>query len=598
MEAKAKSITFLADEGCVQIPFFQRGYVWNRTNWEDMLIDLLEFNKSHFLGSLILKQQSAITGEPKKVLVIDGQQRLTTISILLKAIYDLFDTETQKNTCNELLKYLFYKRYATDKKYLIKINHSRIDSSYYKRVIGEIEYGVLLGYPINELNQIDDKSNRILQCYKYFYDSLKKETADTLIKLFNHLLNSENKIIVLIDLTEHDNEQSIFDTINSAGIRLSGTDIVKNALFQRAMELIEKDEVIQLYEKYWDNVFAVDDDSINFWGAQKSTGRLMRDNSEILLQTIAVIKGIFDPEEHTLSELPDLFKEKISSCNESEIRLIIEEISEYAQIYREFIPVFDGSTLFSFCNYMQRAFHILDVCEISTFHPYIIYLLKKYKGNDSIIEQRVYQLEKLIIQRMITQRETKSYNKQCKDFINDENSIAQKLAEITEIEIANGLKSISNKNATLLLFWIELYRRNNDNMQSVKELKYNYSLEHIMPQKWEEYWIDIVVFDDNDQAIQDAEQAKSVRYKRLYSLGNMTLLNTRLNTSLRNYVFERKIEGEGRKKGIRHYSELWITKKDIIESYDNGQIEWNEKQIKTRENSLTKEILEIWNKAH
>jgi uncharacterized protein with ParB-like and HNH nuclease domain len=97
---------------------------------------------------------------------------------------------------------------------------------------------------------------------------LNNKSQEIKINLFNHLLNSENKIIVLIDISEHDNEQAIFDTINSAGVRLSGTDIVKNALFQRAMELMDKDEVIRLYEEYWDKVFAIDDDALNFWNTQ------------------------------------------------------------------------------------------------------------------------------------------------------------------------------------------------------------------------------------------------------------------------------------------------------------------------------------------
>ncbi|GEM_PF-3472404 len=112
-----------------------------------------------------------------------------------------------------------------------------------------------------------------------------------------------------------------------------------------------------------------------------------------------------------------------------------------------------------------------------------------------------------------------------------------------------------------------------------RELKYNYSLEHIMPQKWEEYWHVVPVYNETGVEETDHEKAKSIRYSKIYSLGNMTLLNSRLNTSLRNFIFKRKIEGEGRKKGIRHYSELWITKSDIIDKYDNGEKIWNEVSI-------------------
>lgn len=110
MKAEAMSLTFLGNEGLVRIPFFQRGYVWNIENWDDILIDLLDFNKSHFLGSLILKQLEKQTGKPKEVLVIDGQQRLTTLSVLLRALYNSFDAETQKNCDSSVKNYLFFKK--------------------------------------------------------------------------------------------------------------------------------------------------------------------------------------------------------------------------------------------------------------------------------------------------------------------------------------------------------------------------------------------------------------------------------------------------------------------------------------------------------
>ena len=130
MKAEAMSLTFLGNEGLVRIPFFQRGYVWDITNWEDILTDLFDFEKSHFLGSLILKQQEKQTGKPKEVLVIDGQQRLTTLSVLLRATYNSFDEETQKNCESSLRNYLFFKKNQTDKNYFVKIEHSKIDKKH------------------------------------------------------------------------------------------------------------------------------------------------------------------------------------------------------------------------------------------------------------------------------------------------------------------------------------------------------------------------------------------------------------------------------------------------------------------------------------
>ena len=88
MKAETRALSFLRTEGIVKIPFFQRSYVWNEKNWEDLIVDLLKTGKRHFLGSLILKQVETQSGSPKQVLVIDGQQRLTTLTILLRALFN------------------------------------------------------------------------------------------------------------------------------------------------------------------------------------------------------------------------------------------------------------------------------------------------------------------------------------------------------------------------------------------------------------------------------------------------------------------------------------------------------------------------------
>jgi len=591
------SLTFLANEGSVTIPFFQRGYVWDKANWEDILVDLLNSSKSNFLGSLILKQQPKQTGKPKDVLIIDGQQRLTTLSILLKALYDTFDGDVKKNCEASVNSFLFYKKNATDSKLYVKINHSHIDSAHYTRIItsqlSSNDYNAIIVSDNSDKNPINIKFNKILQCYKYFKEELTPMNFSIREGLFNRLSDNENKILVLIDLTEKDNEQAIFDTINNAGIRLSSADTVKNALFQKAIELLGSlDPVLPLHKEFWEDIFSNDEDSINFWDTERLTGRLRRDNIELLLHAIAVIKGFFDPDKNTLADIPSLYKDYINKLDEPKIITFIKEIAKYAKLYREKILSFDRSSLFSYDNVPQRLFHILSQCEISTFHPYILSLY--FKHDDVNIIPELCKLEKFIIRRLITNQETKSYNKTCRDFINDNSMINAKITEISDISIQSGLQSITNKNASLLLFWTELYRRFNDNKQSVKELKYNYSLEHILPQKWEEYWISVPVVDKDSKQISDSNEAKKERYSRIYSIGNMTLLNSSLNTSLRNYVFERKIEGEGKKKGIRAYADLCITKDDILSIYDKGDKVWNEKKIIDRTNSLAMEILEIW----
>ena len=597
MKAEAMSLTFLGNEGMVRIPFFQRGYVWNIENWDDIFTDLLDFNKSHFLGSLILKQLEKQTGKSKEVLIIDGQQRLTTLSVLLRALYNSFDADTQNNSEASIKNYLFFKKNQTDKEFFVKIEHSKIDKKYFQKVIkNEVtqdEYDAIVVE--NPVTKTSSKHSKVLQCFKYFTEKLMTIDVNKRLELFNRLLDQENKILVIIDLSEKEDEQAIFDTINSSGVRLSSADIIKNALFQKALDLFDNTEEVEtLYTENWQNIFLLDEEAINFWDTTRTTGRLMRDNIEILLHSVAVIKGVFDPDKHTLSDLSNLYKSYLSKVNKTDLEAFIQEFSKYAKLFREKIQVFNASTLFTYNDNYSRLSHILSVCEISTFHPYILFLLYKYEHHESKLFEELKKIEQFVIRRMITKSETKSYNKMCKEFIKDSSAIDEKILEQTNGDILNGLSSISNKNATLLLFWVELYRRAKDNRQSVKELKYNYSLEHIMPQKWEEYWSKVDVVDSASNIISDPEEAKKERNSKIYSIGNMTLLNSSLNTSIRNYEFSRKIEGEARKRGIRYYADLGITRFDILDIYDQGDQVWDEKKIIDRTANLANDIITMW----
>ena len=589
MKAEARSLTFLANEGSVKIPFFQRAYVWNKDNWEELISDLLDSGKSHFLGSLILKQVEIQSGDTKQVLVIDGQQRLTTLSILLRALFNSFDASLQEK-CKQDGKFdvcLYYKKDMFENNVLVKIEHSKVDKKYYQQVIK------------NEIcaDEIDTETcnSNILKCFKFFTDRLKSVTLDARKKLFSDLLNPNKNILVVIDLTEDDDEQTIFDTINSAGVRLSSADIVKNGLFQRAFDLYGNQEEVEiLYKGYWEAVFSNDEQSITFWDTARATGRLWRDNIEILLHSISVIEGFFDPEKHSLSDLSNVYKSYISKLDRDSLTKFIKTISEYAKLYREKILVFSNSDLFNFADYQKRLFHVLSVCDVSTFHPYILFLYNKFADNETKLEEALKKLETLVVRRTICNSETKNYNKLCKDLIADPNKLDAILAESTDADVKNGLLRINNKTAALLLFWVELYRRNNDSRYDRDELKYTYTLEHVMPQKWEEYWSSVPVVGDDGNIIQNSEIAKQYRYKLIYSIGNMTLLKSSLNTALRNYEFKRKVEGEGRKRGIKHYAELGITKLDIVVPYDLGDCTWNETKIRERTQKIAEDVLNIW----
>lgn len=590
MDAEAKSFTFMGNEGQVTIPFFQRGYVWDEANWTDLLADLLNASRRHFLGSLILKQQRSGSGEPKNVTVIDGQQRLTTLSLLLKALFDSLPGDIKENCKPAVRTHLFFKRYPTDRNYLVRIHHSHVDSSAYTAVIKAGLDGPALDANANS-------PNRILRCYSFFCVELAKRSEEELIGLFNRILHPQEKMLVVIDLLEEDDEQTIFDTTNTAGVRLSGSDVIKNALFQRVIQLLKDQgqEAVELYNRTWGRVFLLDDETIQFWERKKLTGRLMRDNSEVLLHSIAVIKGFYDPDKHQLSDLSKLYKVQIARFGSApELVAFIEEITRYADLYRAKIPEFETDLTLSFSDESLRLFHILDVLQVSTFHPFILYVLHEHRADEARCAAILLQLERFVVRRVLAQHETKNFNKLARDFITNPSALATEAKQTTDEEVLNGLKAISNKYAALVLFWIELRRRSLDRKYDSTELKYDYSLEHIMPQKWEQYWKELPEKRDALGGIMGADDAKKDRYEKVYWLGNMTLLTGSLNSSLRNYAFHKKMAGDGRKKGIKAYASLSITHDDIVVPFDCGDTIWDESKIGKRTDALSEEVLCIW----
>lgn len=604
MEAHGQPLRFLCDEQILEIPFFQRAYVWNDDNWKDLLEDLLKTSGSHFLGSIILKRAKSITGTADKAIIIDGQQRLTTLSILIKALYDSIYNKRAK-LINDATEALFYTLKSSDSDYLLTINHSHNDRKQFEEVMGSVVDGEIKSPILSKLNEIKEDDPRLLikRCYNFFYTQLMSISNEERINLWDNLFDKNNKILVVIDLDDNDQEQKIFDTINSSGVRLTSTDIIKNALYQKLIELTkDSDKIAEYYKRTWAETFEKDDSVVAYWNKEKSMGRLWRQNSELLLQTVAIIKGIFDVDKkHTIQQLADLYKTEIEDYTEQQLYDFIEEITKYANIYKEHIPDFNGKENFEYNNteieaVEQRVLHILDKNDISTFNPYIIYIFNTYEGQDKVIIEKLREIEKYVMTYLITKKPTKNFNKDCTTFINDKtgNEIKNRLKDFTNAELKAGIVSkVSNKLGAEILFWIELKRRLAPKYDT-KTLQFNYQLEHIMPQKWETNWSNVDYVDEQGNILQKNDDNKSRRYEKVYSLGNMTLLNGRLNASISNNNFQKKMEGDGKKKGVIKYSSLSVTKDDLVESIYNKGKQWNEQVIHERENYLGNEVVELW----
>lgn len=604
MKAEAKSVKEIFGGGPQKlvVPFFQRRYVWKKENWKELL-DAIEGNREVqvFLGSIIIKWGES--REPSEAAIVDGQQRLTTISLLTKAIYDEFDDEMRQNVRDTIQNVLFYKRNTTDslKNSEIKISHSRVDRDSYEAIIRQ---GVFEGSrPRTEAEK--EGSPQIRQCYHYYRRVLHEKDQQELKDIFDIMYNDNNKMLVRIELTEHDvNEQSIFDTINRAGARLSTADIIKNNLFQGFMESCGNDRekqrrVSEIYNEKWDRIF-YSEDGENEWDVKRRFGNVDRNNLEFLLYCVACIKWTKEDNRDFFGNLDNAYTRETAAYDFSEYAALINEIYEYAGLFSRYITGLNQimsdkdraeREYFSWQEDVRRLLLVLEEFGIQMFYPFILKILKESGENlqDETIRKQCRILESFVIRRRIMGTSVSDYASRCSLILNQGaeklfSAAGEKAVNISDGEVRRQLTKMKSDTAKMLLFLTELSRRNKNSDE--KALTYTYTLEHIMPQKWQENW-------------QVSEDEAENRQNHIDDLGNLTLLRNSLNSSVRNMDFKTKIEGipkSGKQKAREGYKgnvTLKITG-EIIEQYDAGRTEWNECRIDERREKLAEEILALW----
>lgn len=640
MIAEGKSLYFLVEkeDNSIQVPYFQRPYIWNLDNWKDLFQDLFESNGKHFLGSIILKKTLLPGTNETETSIIDGQQRLTTLSILIKAMYDyLKDSEywvaTDDTTAVESL---FYKTIYDDLKikFNLLLNHNHLDGKLYSKVIGQVEQKgkeLIITSPLQSEIEEELKHEQILRdeaekkgknfkevtrynkdlirnCYKFFYSELGKKNLMDIKKLWNSLFEqkeNKNNILVRIVIDDSEQEQEIFDTINSAGVPLSPTDIIKNKLYQQLKDCgMTYDDVYAYYKNTWEETFECDEETKKWWHTQKNIGRYKRDNVEILLHSVAICIGIFSTENEVITNLSKVYKQKIGEYTQiKDIKGLVDTIINYANIYKNVIPQFDPAEPFAFVEIRKRLACIMAEGEISTFTPYILYLYKNYANvNDEKLNQRLSLVEKIIMHYLISGESNKNFNKYCYQLVvreqkGKEDELLNYIAtepdkNFNNSKLKEGLSELSPKTGKLFLFMIQLYRyskldKKDDDYNKKLEYEKERELEHILPQKWDKEpdWVKQCVVGNGD------EDSVEYRKKCVTSLGNMTIIKKRLNSSISNKIFEKKYNGDGKNDGMKTFCSLSISK-EITEYCKN--LVWTEECIKKRESDLGDELIEIW----
>lgn len=543
----------------LEIPYFQRSYVWDEENWKRFLDDFRDIcisKKEYFMGTYIMKQKPTPSGSRYGDLrsVIDGQQRFTTLILffLVLAIKnDKYDADFRN---------LFFNRQNE-----IVLSHNHSDKPVFDLLVNNIE--------LTDAQKKEYANNSVYKAYLYFLNNINPEDydVDDLLKYV---------YFIPIDLEAKDDEQQIFDTINSLGVRLTTAELLKNALFSNTE--------LELFKSTWEECFEKDQSEKDFWDTIVGS----RDKHSNIDSFLFAYINIYEDKDIRYKSLFNTYKEYLGPTlnNISMKEAFIKDLIAYAKIYRQYInPDIQSMVLNSPKNSIERLNIVFFGLDTTTLLPYCLYVLKNAQPDQA--DKIFGYLETYIVRRMLCHCWTKNYNKKFKTLLTNKiltiDALQKNIMDGADTEDMMPTddylkKHISynhtNAQAKGMLYLLETgLREPGRESTSVLPLD-SYDLEHIMPKDWNAYW----------PLDEDTTENRDDRVYHIGLLGNKTLLAKGLNKSIKNREFSVKKTGISNNLGYNHYA-VGLKTFDFA-AYDL----WDESSIDTRMDDLIEKIHTVW----
>ena len=359
-------------------------------------------------------------------------------------------------------------------------------------------------------------------------------------------------------------------------------NFLKNYVFQ-------DDSLKALFEAFWQQIYEDTEEQILFWNADKTAGRIIRTNIEVLLYCYLIINTL---KEVKLERLFNEYKNWLKQKTQEQKKAFLAELKSYAEIYISF-PSGEDLNEISFTESEKRFFHLIDGLAITTAYPLVLFLYREV-ADVGEREKVLSLIESYLVRRNICQLTTKNYNNLFITIIQrllkmqedgtkvSATSLMIVLSSFTEdlnrfptdaeFRLSFGQNHLSNQNAKEILFCLSLFEKHDPLHDVTKLSSSTFSVEHMMPVKWEENW--------NDADMDEVQKLK--RNLSLRTLGNLTLVNKRLNSKMSNAAWVEK------KELLSRFSSLRITT-----DYLNTEA-WNEDSIAKRANDLGESALKVW----
>lgn len=544
------------------VPIFQRNYSWQKRQYEQLWFDILRASKfkekqNHFIGSIVYIDMGTPAGRPQQLLLIDGQQRLTTISILLCAIKDYvqkFNLETKLINLAKIKNQFLY-------------NSDEIDEDRYKLLLNVQDKETYIKLIDNTIFTVNKPATNIIKCYEFFY-----ERIEDFIKEYGQIDEIYAGIfklsLVSISLDkDSDNPQMIFESMNSTGKDLSQTDLLRNYLL---MDLTPEKQT-RLYKTYWKPMEELFGEDI-YKNDVNKFDYFIRDFLTLKSDTGHICK---------INNVYENFK-RYYLDNNCEKFAVLKDLFTYAKYYAciDLLQENDDELKLYWQEFKKLDSHVV--------YPFLLKLYDDY-SRQILIKEDFKKILQVVIsylwRRAICEIPTNSLSKtfatlyQAVDKEDYVNSVIKAFVFKSSYKRFPSDYEVREKLQTKDIYHFRLRKyllealENYYHKEPIDLNTANYTIEHIMPQNIEHNlsWQQML-----------GEDWQEVHSLYLHSLGNLTI--TGYNAEMSNKSFVEKVNGES---GFKH-SHLKLS-----ESIAQCDV-WNKKAIQRRTNILTDIILKIW----
>lgn len=544
------------------VPIFQRNYSWQKSQYEQLWFDILRASKfkekqNHFIGSIVYIDMGTPAGRPQQLLLIDGQQRLTTISILLCAIKDYvqkFNLETKLINLAKIKNQFLY-------------NSDEIDEDRYKLLLNVQDKETYIKLIDNTIFTVNKPATNIIKCYEFFY-----ERIEDFIKQYGQIDEIYAGIfklsLVSISLDkDSDNPQMIFESMNSTGKDLSQTDLLRNYLL---MDLTPEKQT-RLYKTYWKPMEELFGEDI-YKNDVNKFDYFIRDFLTLKSDTGHICK---------INNVYENFK-RYYLDNNCEKFAVLKDLFTYAKYYAciDLLQENDDELKLYWQEFKKLDSHVV--------YPFLLKLYDDY-SRQILIKEDFKKILQVVIsylwRRAICEIPTNSLSKtfailyQAVDKDDYVNSIIKAFVFKSSYKRFSSDYEVREKLQTKDIYHFRLRKyllealENYYHKEPIDLNTANYTIEHIMPQNIEHNlsWQQML-----------GENWQEVHSLYLHTLGNLTI--TGYNAEMSNKSFGEKVNGES---GFKH-SHLKLN-----ESIVQCDV-WNKKAIQRRTNILTDIILKIW----